>query len=71
MFAAAAEHIPNVVLCGNGNRAARWKAGQPNDHDRADNYYASADGMRDVLTRHGYEIAAEVLDGDPIVAGRR
>lgn len=71
VFAAAADHVPNVVLCGNKNRAARWKAGQPNDHDRADNYYASAEGMRAVLTRHGYEIAAEVLTGDPIVVGRR
>lgn len=71
VFAAAAARIPNVVLCGNKNRAARWKAGQPNDHDRADNYYASAEGMRDVLTRHGYEIVTEVLEGDPIVVGHR
>lgn len=71
VFAAAAETVPNFVLCGNKNRAARWKAGQPNDHDRADNFYASAEGMKDVLTRHGYKIVAEVLTGDPIVVGRR
>lgn len=71
IFAAAAEKVPQVVLCGNKNRAAKWKAGLPNDHDRADNFYASAEGMRDVLTRHGYEIVTEVLEGDPIVVGRR
>lgn len=69
IFAAAAARIPNVVLCGNKNRAARWKAGQPNAG--ADNYYASAEGMRDVLTRHGYEIVTEVTEGDPIVVGHR
>lgn len=69
VFAAAAEKVANVVLCGNKNRAARWKAGQPNEG--ADNYYASAEGMKDVLTRHGYEIVTEVTEGDPIVVGRR
>jgi 2-polyprenyl-3-methyl-5-hydroxy-6-metoxy-1,4-benzoquinol methylase len=71
VFAAAAEHVPNVVLCGNMNRAHWWREGLPNRNDRADNYYASSAGMKDVLTRHGYEIVNEVLDGDPIVVGRR
>lgn len=71
VFAEAARHVPNVVLCGNKNRAHWWREGLPNKNDRADNYYASAEGMRDVLQRHGYEIASECLDGDPIVVGRR
>jgi 2-polyprenyl-3-methyl-5-hydroxy-6-metoxy-1,4-benzoquinol methylase len=71
VFAEAAKHVRNVVLCGNQNRARWWREGLPNRNDRADNYYASADGMRDVLCRHGFEIANEVLEGDPIVVGHR
>jgi SAM-dependent methyltransferase len=71
VFAEAAKRVRNVVLCGNANRARWWREGLPNRNDRADNYYASADGMRDVLTRHGFEIVTEVLEGDPIVVGRR
>jgi SAM-dependent methyltransferase len=71
VFAEAAKHVRNVVLCGNQNRARWWREGLPNRNDRADNYYASADGMRDVLCRHGFEITNEVLDGDPIVVGCR
>lgn len=71
VFAAAAEHVPNVVLCGNKNRAAWWRDGIPNRNDRADNYYASPEGMTELLTRHGYRITDRVLDGDPIVVGRR
>jgi hypothetical protein len=69
--AAAAAGVVNIVLCGNRNRAARWRAGEPNDHDRADNYYASEEGMADLLTRHGYEIVTRVTAGDPILVGRR
>jgi hypothetical protein len=71
VFAEAAKHVQNVVLCGNANRARWWREGLPNRNDRADNYYASADGMKDVLTRHGYTIVQEVLEGDPIVVGRK
>lgn len=71
VFAAAAEHVPNVVLCGNGNRAARWRAGQPNANDRADNYYASHEAMAALLVRHGYTVVGGVVTGDPIVVGRR
>ena len=71
VFAAAADHIPEIVLCGNRNRANRWRAGIPNEHDRANNYYSSLEGMRDVLQRHGYTIVAEVTEGDEIVVGRR
>lgn len=69
VFAEVAKHVPNVVLCGNKNRAMWWREGLPNRNDRADNYYASAEGMKDVLMRHGYKITGEVLDGDPIIVG--
>lgn len=71
VFAAAAKHVRNIVLCGNKNRAHWWREGLPNRNDRADNYYASAEGMRDVLIRHGYGIANECINGDPIVVGSR
>jgi hypothetical protein len=70
VFATIASKVPQVVLCGNKNRAGWWREGLIGPNDRADNYYASAEGMRDLLTRHGYEIEAEVLDGDEIVVGR-
>lgn len=60
----------NVVLCGNKQRAAWSKAGVPNK-PKIDNYYASLEGMKDVLTRNGYQIVDEVADGDPIVVGKR
>lgn len=71
VFAEVSKHIPNVVLCGNKNRAMWWREGLPNRNDRADNYYASAEGMREVLANHGYEVTDELLDGDPIIVGRR
>lgn len=71
VFAAAAEWVPNVVLCGNKNRSTWWREGIPNRNDRADNYYASPEGMTELLTRHGYRIVNRVLDGDPIVVGSR
>lgn len=71
VFEEASKHVPNIVLCGNKNRAMWWREGLPNRNDRADNYYASAEGMRDVLSRHGYEVTDELLDGDPIIVGRR
>lgn len=70
VFAEVARRVPNVVLCGNANRAAAWRAGQAQD-TKADNYYASHEGMTALLTRHGYEIVTTVTDGDPIVVGKR
>jgi hypothetical protein len=70
VFAEVARRVPNVVLCGNANRAAAWRAGQAQD-TKADNFYASHEGMTALLTRHGYEIVTTVTDGDPIVVGRR
>lgn len=71
VFAEVAKHCLNVVLCGNKNRAAWWRQGIPNRNDKADNYYASAEGMRALLERHGYAIVQEETEGDPIVVGRK
>lgn len=71
VFAEVAKHIPNVVLCGNKNRAARWRAGEPDKSDGPFNKYASREGMREILTRHGYTITKEITDGDEIVVGRK
>lgn len=71
VFAEVAKQVPSVVLCGNKNRAQWWRDGIPNRNDRADNYYASHEGMTDLLTRHGYRIKTVVEEGDPIVVGER
>jgi 16S rRNA G527 N7-methylase RsmG len=70
VFAEVAKKVPNIVLCGNKGRAKAYHAGRPHEPLGKFNYYASAEGMRDLLTRHGYEIAAEVTEGDAIVVGR-
>jgi 2-polyprenyl-3-methyl-5-hydroxy-6-metoxy-1,4-benzoquinol methylase len=69
VFTAVAKHVPNVVLCGNGNRANKWRTGETSEG--ADNFYASLEGMTALLVRHGYEIASQVFDGDQIVVGRK
>ena len=69
VFAEAARHVRNVVLCGNGNRAARHFAGTSDG--KAEDYYASAEGMTDLLERHGYTATVVEADGDPIVVGHR
>lgn len=68
---AAARHagVTSIVLCGNKNRAHWWREGLPNRNDKADNYYASAEGMKALLERHGYTVTHEVSEGDPIVVG--
>jgi hypothetical protein len=68
VFAEAAKHIPNVVLCGNGNRARRWRQGVK-EETKADNYYASREGMTALLKRHGYRIVKMITEGDEIVVG--
>jgi hypothetical protein len=71
VFTAAAKHIPNVVLCGNRNRAARWRAGTPDEPLGDFNRYAALEGMVELLTRHGYRITQVVTEGDEIVVGER
>jgi hypothetical protein len=70
VFAEAARHVPQVVLCGNGNRAARWRKGVQ-EETKADNFYASHEGMTSLLRRHGYRITQTVTEGDEIVVGER
>jgi len=67
---AAQKKVRNIVLCGNRNRAEGYRRGERATDTKADNYYASREGMRDLLIRHGYSIASEVLEGDEIVVGR-
>lgn len=69
VFAALAEHVPAVVLCGNANRARAWRNGTPHEPLGETNRYAASEGMRDVLERHGYTVTSELLDGDEIVVG--
>lgn len=71
VFAEVAKHIPNVVLCGNRNRANRFRNGVEDEPGGPHNFYASREGMRNVLERHGYEIVAEVKEGDEIVVGKK
>lgn len=71
VFAEVAKKVPNVVLCGNRNRADRYRAGVLDRTDGPRNYYASREGMKDLLGRHGYRIVKEVIDGDEIVVGAK
>jgi hypothetical protein len=73
VFAEVAQKVPNVVLCGNGNRAQRWRDGVPADDTKADNRFASREGMTELLKRHGYRIVREgtVNKGDEVVVGRK
>lgn len=71
VFADVAKCVPNVVLCGNRNRANRWRAGTPDEPLGEMNRYAAREGMTDLLQRHGYRIVTEVAEGDEIVVGRR
>lgn len=63
--------VPNVVLCGNRNRADRFRSGVKDEAGGPHNFYASLEGMKDLLIRYGYTIASEVTDGDEIVVGRK
>lgn len=71
IFSEVARKVPNVVLCGNRNRANRWRKGEPDEEGGPHNKYASREGMKDLLTRHGYRIVDEVSEGDEIVVGER
>jgi SAM-dependent methyltransferase len=71
VFTEVARKVQNVVLCGNRNRANRWRKGLIDPTSNADDKYASREGMKDLLTRHGYRIVSEVLEGDEIVIGKK
>jgi protein-L-isoaspartate O-methyltransferase len=69
LFKAAGQTIPNIVLCGNKNRAARWRAGAPDEPLGEMNRYAASEGMTDLLLTHGYKIKKVITEGDEIVVG--
>lgn len=71
IFAEVAKKVPNVVLCGNKNRAARWRAGTPDAPLGDFNRYAASEGMIELLQRHGYRIVETIAEGDEIVVGKR
>jgi hypothetical protein len=71
IFGKVALQVPRVVLCGNKNRAARWRAGTPDEPLGDFNRYAAREGMVELLTRHGYQIIDECREGDEIVVGKR
>lgn len=71
IFSDVSKFIPQVVLCGNRNRAARWRAGTPDEPLGDFNRYAAREGMVELLTRHGYRITQVVSEGDEIVVGER
>lgn len=71
IFAAVAAKVPQVVLCGNKGRAVAYHQGQPHEPLGEWNLYASAEGMRALLERHGYSIVTDIREGDPIVVGER
>lgn len=69
VFSEVAKHIPNVVLCGNRNRADAWRAGKPHAPLGDFNRYAAIEGMTELLERHGYKAEVAAADGDEIVVG--
>jgi SAM-dependent methyltransferase len=69
IFSEVAKHVPHVVLCGNKNRAARWRMGAPDEPLGEMNRYAASEGMTDLLLRHGYKITKAITEGDEIVVG--
>jgi precorrin-6B methylase 2 len=71
VFAEVGKHVANVVLCGNGNRARTYfeANGNPQDALGRFNFYASAEGMTQVLQGAGYRIVKTIPEGDPIVIG--
>jgi hypothetical protein len=71
IFADVAKFIPRVVLCGNRNRAERWRGGTPDEPLGDFNRYAAREGMVELLERHGYRITQVVSEGDEIVVGER
>jgi hypothetical protein len=73
VFDAVGQHVPNVVLCGNANRARQYHAakGRTNGGGCDFNYFASVEGMIAVLEARRYTIVRVVAQGDPIVVGAK
>ncbi len=70
-FAEVSKKVRHIVLCGNGGRAKRYQAEGPTEKLGEYEYYASEQGMIDLLKRHGYRITQIVSDGDAIVVGEK
>ena len=68
--AAYAAGVSSVVLCGNANRAARYRQ-NPHDELGRFNRLASGEGMEWLLQYAGYQIEKADAVGDPIVVGQR
>ena len=73
IFAEIGKHVPNIVLCGNRVRSHRYfeANGQPDDNLGKYNFYASLEGMTDVLQKAGYTVVKTIPQGDPIVVGKK
>jgi hypothetical protein len=73
VFESVGQHVKNVVLCGNKNRARRYfeTNGAPDDKLGKYNYFASKEGMISILESCGYAITELVEYGDPIVVGMK
>jgi hypothetical protein len=73
VFDAIGRHVPNVVLCGNRNRARKYveSHGNPDDPLGKANYYATLEGMTALLEGCGYAIVTSIAEGDPIVIGAK
>lgn len=75
VFSQFAARVSNVVLCGNRSRSVKYfeNRGTKAFGDTVGhyNYYASLDGMWNLVTRHGFRVVHAVPDGDPIVVASR
>ena len=73
VFDAVSRHVPNVVLCGNRNRARKYveSHGNPDDPLGKENYFATLEGMTSLLEGCGYAIVNSIGEGDPIVIGAK
>lgn len=67
--------VDNVVLVGNRSRSERHFATRsstsPWEGQGANNYYATLDGMWQLVTRQGFDVRYAVPDGDPIIVATR
>lgn len=71
VFSEVGRHVNRVVLCGNEGRSLDYYAanGEPEDKLGPFNYYATVEGMSELLEKSGYRIETTVMKGDPIVVG--
>ena len=66
-FANITKYAENVVLCGNEGRAKEFY----NSGKKRKNYYATVEGMENLLKSNGYIITEVISGGDPIVVGSK